>query len=299
MHAPTPSADGVAERNSTVEAAYDVLGVGVRLRSADRASIDLIDESFGVFRISATGGEPMIELRADDAPGAYAVVGPDGVVRRWRSSTDATLDLMDQLVRSLILGLQQRGLFAVHAAAVAHRGRAVILAGPSGAGKTTLALGLAARGLELLSDELAVLDPATRLVHPYRRRLHIRPGTPQLVDGLEEIGLRERRDLGGGIAWAVGQEEVAAPADGPRPLSGVLILVPRTLERFEPVITAIGSGRAALELLRGTPAASVDFPGALRAIGSCVAATRCALLEAAHPMVTADAIVAWLERSDG
>jgi hypothetical protein len=197
----------------------------------------------------------------------------------------------------MIIGLHSRGVYAIHAASVAHRGRALVLAGPSGAGKTTLALALAALGLELLSDELAVLDPASGLVHPYRRRLHVRPGTPELVRGIEQIGLRERHDLGGGIAWAVGQEEVGDPADGPRPLGGVIILLPRTDGLPEPRLIAIGSGQAALELLRGTPAAAVDFPGALRAIGSCMSTTPCALLEAAEPMATADALVTWFEGS--
>jgi hypothetical protein len=293
-----PSADEVAERPAMHEAAYEILGVGVRLRSVSRASIELIDHSFGVFRVDGSRGELLIEL-AEGASGTLTVSRPGRPTRRARTMPDATLHLMDELVHAVISGLHQRGLFAVHAAAVAHRGRALVLAGSSGAGKTTLAVALAAVGLEMLSDELAILDPVTGLVHPYRRRLHIRPGTPELVRGMEGIALREPRDLGGENAWAIGQEEAGATADGPRRIGAALLLAPRSEHNIQPRFTAIGSGEATLELMRGTWAASIDFPGALRAVGSCVAAIPCARLEAADPMATADAIVAWLERSDG
>jgi hypothetical protein len=49
----------------------------------------------------------------------------------------------------------------LHAAVVAREENAVVLAGPSGAGKTTLALALVDRGWSLVSDDLAVLDPAS------------------------------------------------------------------------------------------------------------------------------------------
>lgn len=49
----------------------------------------------------------------------------------------------------------------LHAAVVARKEEALVLAGPSGAGKTTLALALVNRGWSLVSDDLAVLDPAS------------------------------------------------------------------------------------------------------------------------------------------
>ncbi len=46
----------------------------------------------------------------------------------------------------------------LHAAAVEHAGRTLVLAGPSGAGKTTLTLALVARGWRMSSDEIVHLD---------------------------------------------------------------------------------------------------------------------------------------------
>ncbi len=54
--------------------------------------------------------------------------------------------------------LRAEGLWLLHAAAVVHERGAWILVGPSGVGKSTLALALAAAGLAYLSDEYVGID---------------------------------------------------------------------------------------------------------------------------------------------
>jgi hypothetical protein len=66
------------------------------------------------------------------------------------------------------------GLVLVHGAAVVRDGTAVLLVGPSGAGKTSLTLALLAAGWSLGSDDAAPLDPATGLIHPFPKSLGIR-----------------------------------------------------------------------------------------------------------------------------
>jgi hypothetical protein len=63
----------------------------------------------------------------------------------------------------------------VHAGVVVYNGRAIVLPGPSYAGKTTLVAKLVEAGATYLSDEYAVLDARGR-VHPFRRRLVHRMG---------------------------------------------------------------------------------------------------------------------------
>jgi hypothetical protein len=52
---------------------------------------------------------------------------------------------------------KRRQRYGVHAAGVSVDGRGILLAGPTGAGKSTLALALAGRGLDFLGDDLVFL----------------------------------------------------------------------------------------------------------------------------------------------
>ena len=71
-------------------------------------------------------------------------------------------------------------LVPVHAAAVARDGRALLLVGPSHAGKSTLSASLTRAGWEFLTDEVALLDiePMGAVVHPFWRPIVIRRGGP-------------------------------------------------------------------------------------------------------------------------
>jgi hypothetical protein len=76
---------------------------------------------------------------------------------------------LDALFRATaLLILARRGVFLVHASAIAMGDRAILLLGDSGAGKTTTARRLGREGLERLSDDLVALDVSgpTPLLHP-------------------------------------------------------------------------------------------------------------------------------------
>jgi HprK-related kinase A len=63
---------------------------------------------------------------------------------------------------------------AVHSAVLARGDAALILPAPSGSGKSTLCAALAFRGWRLLSDELALIDPASGQVLPLPRPISLK-----------------------------------------------------------------------------------------------------------------------------
>lgn len=281
-------------------ATYDVLGVRVRVVSDQAYAVELIDRSYGALRALPGDGDVATLHLTTIRDGSYLVRGTDGTPTSVDGLQGAALELLHQLVIALMAGLHEVGRFAVHAASVARDGRCIVLAGPGEAGKTTLALALAARGFEILSDELAILDPSAGTVYPYRRNVHVRPGTPELVDGLERIAERPNERLGGGIAWALTQAELGGSMDtNPRRLAGVVLLAPRDATNRRPVIRPLRPSVAAMTLLRGTWAASVDFAGSLNAIARAVEDVPCVELRSSTPMASAAAVARWLEDIGG
>ena len=291
-----PTADWGAADSPPVVAVYDVLGVRVGIRADDGSAVELIDRSYGGFRRSGSRASRWLSLRADGAAG-WLVTGGDAAPALFPAHGPATMELLHRLVVGVMAGLRDRGLYAVHAGAVARAGRALIVAGPGGTGKTTMTLALAARGFEILSDELAVLDPVAGAILPYRRNVHVRPGTPELVDGLASLADRPREQLGGGIAWAIPHAELGSLPDAePRPLAGVVLLEPWA-ETALPAVAPVRSSLAAVELLRGTWAASVDFRTSLAAVADAIHGVPCVRLSPSDPMRSADLVAAWFEAS--
>src|SRR5215213_5406611 len=76
-------------------------------------------------------------------------------------SADATLEDTATYLLGPVLGfvLRLRGVLALHASVVAVGDRAVALAGPAGAGKSTAAAAFARAGHPVLADDVAALDP--------------------------------------------------------------------------------------------------------------------------------------------
>ena len=69
------------------------------------------------------------------------------------------------------ISAQVRDLLLIHAGAVAREGAAILLPGKAGSGKSTLVLALLRRGFAYLSDELGAIDPVTRRIYPFEKRI--------------------------------------------------------------------------------------------------------------------------------
>jgi hypothetical protein len=206
-----------------------VLGIRTRFETDDAEVARCIDEAFGVWRtlgdrsVTNVTGVPPLLVRVDVVPGDEGRLPPGGhaVVRytcpdetRVVVETAASIAVSDPLRREAVARVT-KGLVVdrmhfrteileavtlallshfdrhpVHAAAVAVRGRAVLLAAPSGTGKSTLAYACHAAGMDLLGDDhvRVQLEPEVRLWGwPARVRL-------ALDDHAEEKSIVETRE---------------------------------------------------------------------------------------------------------
>lgn len=92
--------------------------------------------------------------------------------------------------------LKERGLFFLHAACVAHRGRGVLLVGHPGSGKTTLSLMAVRSGFQFLSDEQPLLCErnGSLRVLAFPRRIRLSRAMARRLPELRPLLKRQRGD---------------------------------------------------------------------------------------------------------
>ena len=123
-------------------------------------------------------------LRA--GPAETYVLSRDGdtVMDQW--SLDAALVVLERDLRMLV-ALEAPDFVFVHAGAVAHQGRGIVIPGESFSGKTSLVAALVRAGAEYCSDEYAVLD-ARGPLHPFPKPLSLRTRVYQSDHSVESLG---------------------------------------------------------------------------------------------------------------
>jgi hypothetical protein len=208
----TPAPDDPLLRHVALphEVIVPVLGIPVRFRSNSPAALTAVHESFGRW-VAAPGPDdpprapqvdiriilhPGTEARATDAPvtarmpddqrvllqtaGSVALVD----LRRGDAVIYATAALLADLEHfrysmfegpTLVL-VAARDRLPVHAAMIARAGRVVVLVGPSGRGKSTLAYAARRRGWRVLADDAVYVQTSPAL------RVWGRPGHLYLPD---------------------------------------------------------------------------------------------------------------------
>lgn len=125
-------------------------------------------------------------------PGLVRILVSDGrsivvAIEAGASAHDASAFVLGSALGIL---LHQRGELVLHASAVARDGRAIVLCGHSGAGKSTTAAALCERGFSFVSDDICVLrlnQNGLPVVLPDGRQLKLWRNS---IDGLE---LEQRR----------------------------------------------------------------------------------------------------------
>ena len=163
-----------------------------------------------------------------------------------QSAKDAG-DLLFQLEKDIIVELQRRcpDYLFLHAATLDWRGKACLLVGESGAGKSTTAWALQHHEFGYLSDELSLVDLDALRVHAYPHALCLKkiPSSPY---SLPEGAL----DLGATIHVPTAAMPGPVILDS-RPLS-VLFLLKYSPENHTPTLRAMGAAEASIHLYVST-----------------------------------------------
>jgi hypothetical protein len=203
------------------EITFESFGVGVRLQAG---TADVLERATSVFPPGSRPSERRdvdfsFELK-EVAPGSYDLVR-DGEITVDDLSLDVAIWWLGRDLSDLVAVRAAEHVF-VHAGAVAHEGKAIVLPGQTHAGKTTLVAALVRAGAVYLSDEFAPID-AEGMVHPYARPLSIRDERSAQVDhdvaslggvaGVEPVplGLVAVTTYREGAAW---EPERISPGDG-------------------------------------------------------------------------------------
>jgi HprK-related kinase A len=80
-----------------------------------------------------------------------------------------------------VIATQAHHYLVIHAAVVERNGLALLLPGEPGSGKSTLCAGLVFRGWRLLSDELALIEPATGQIAPLVRPISLKNASIEVI----------------------------------------------------------------------------------------------------------------------
>jgi hypothetical protein len=130
-----------------------------------------IEQEHGFFKLLPTEeGWTSVAFRDQDVP-MFAWRGPDCIFHlgpKWRLS-------LLWFLHWRLLRMRPDVIF-FHASALGILGEGTIFVGPSGGGKSTTSMALAARGHNFLSDEVGAYVPETGQLIPFRRPVGIKPG---------------------------------------------------------------------------------------------------------------------------
>jgi len=149
---------------------YRFFDVGFTLETDAAAFLACFEQIYGRFRAETDPTAPTYRLHLNGDPRFEA----GGTIWRSRRAADLSLYAYNAILNAVATRIRSHFLF--HAAALAAPdGAGIILAGPAGLGKTTLALALLARGYRLYSDDVAAVGCDDGLLYPFPRSVGVRP----------------------------------------------------------------------------------------------------------------------------
>lgn len=180
--------------------------------------------------------------------------------------------LIERVVHALIVDLTSAPI--LHAGAVTLHGRAVLVAGASGTGKSSLVAWLVDRGWSYLTDEACVVDGG---IVGLARALLIKAGAADSVASLRAFRDAPRVPVGTDTAFAPAAAAALTANDTPLPCG--MIVLPRFVPGCRLEITSVSPADAAFRLMACNLNARNLPDGGLRAIARVSRAAPCVTLQ--------------------
>ncbi len=120
----------------------------------------VVDDELGISELAAFLIDAYPETDEPPAIAYHLRAGVMVAVDRYEDPVADVRDLVPLFELDLYQQVAERASpgWLLHAAALEKAGRAFVFAGPSGAGKTTLTLGLMSRGWRLITEEMTLVD---------------------------------------------------------------------------------------------------------------------------------------------
>lgn len=155
---------------------FSILGQHILVEHGNARVGDIVAANFGAMAAPSAGERPDLRYKVAVEGEAFSISRPDQPTERC-IGLDA---LVYKLDKDLTIELQKRrkDLFFLHAAAVEWRGKAYLLTGESGHGKSTLTWALLHHGFGYLSDELSPVDLQGMQVGAYPHALCVKQPPP-------------------------------------------------------------------------------------------------------------------------
>lgn len=195
------------------------------------------------------------------------------VERKITQTGDVIYHLTDRIVFHIANG--SRESHCLHAAAVAHQGRAMIIPANSGAGKSSLTTWLAANQFDYVTDELILVD-ADHRIEGIARPIQIKSrGLPAVQHLIENPALVQH----GAFANAVPVMSLGSATVAGAGLSVAMLLFPKYDKQFDFSFTELSSAEAGMRLMANhVNARNLDGHG-FRSMMALIRNTPCYALE--------------------
>ncbi|MEA1928772.1 MAG: hypothetical protein U9N73_11260 [Candidatus Auribacterota bacterium] len=167
---------------------YAFPGQDVMLRSNSPELIALINAVYHEFKSGEGAGKDTTTLYLLNEKGQYLTIDPG-----YDSFVTSSPDQIVSFWGAQLMGnhLYRSHFLFLHSSVLAREGKAYIFPGESRAGKSTTILKLRDNGFSFFSDEFAVIDLASGLIHPFPRSFLLRGNPhqiiPELTDRLNDL----------------------------------------------------------------------------------------------------------------